>query len=128
VKYTLAQALVPKIPKARTSVPTNRNAAITKPLAPPGSFPIFASLGRLEYFQMKIARMNCAARNEIPASAIVSDICSSIRCPWREMSCGAGHECRRIGIAEAIAIKIMVAAKNLAMISRFAPVSVSGFT
>ena len=55
---------------------------MTRPLAPPGSFSIFASLGRLENFQMKNARMNCAARNEIPASAMVSDICSSIRCPW----------------------------------------------
>ena len=54
---------------------------MTNPLAPPGNFPIFASFGRLENFQIKIARMNCAARNEIPASAIVSDICSSIRCP-----------------------------------------------
>ena len=52
---------------------------MTNPLAPPGSLPIFASFGRLENFQIKMARMNCAARNEIPASAMVSDICSSIR-------------------------------------------------
>src|SRR5882672_9506486 len=35
------------------------------------------------------------------------------------MSSGAGQVCRRMGIAEAIAITMMVSAKNLAMIFRF---------
>ena len=63
--------------------------------------------------------MNCPARNDKPASAIVSDICSSISAPWVEMSGAIHHVCRRIGIAEAIAIAKIVTAKNFAMVSRF---------
>ena len=115
VRYTLAQAFTPKIPRAMTSKPTTSNAAITKPLAPPGKFLIFALGPGLENFQMKIARTNCAARKEIPASAMVSDICSSIKAPCVEMSSGATQVCRKMGIAERIAITMMVTAKNFAM-------------
>ncbi len=65
---------------------------------------------------MKMASRICAARNEIPASAMVSDICSSIGAPWVEISCGSHHVCRRIGIAETIAITMMVTAKSFAML------------
>src|SRR5208283_2114394 len=97
-------------------MPTTSKAAITKPLAPPGNFLIFASGPWLENFQMKKARMNCAARNEIPASAIVSDICSSISRPCVEMSSGAAQVCSRTGIADKIAMIMMVTAKNFAML------------
>src|ERR1035438_7069284 len=117
-KYTFAQALTPKTPSARTSVPTNRTAAHTIALAPPGKFLILSPGLGLENFQMKNARMNCEARNEIPASAIVSDICSSIGAPCVEISSGIHHVCRRIGIAEMIAIAMMVTAKNFAMMLR----------
>src|SRR5216684_9113098 len=89
VRYTLAQAFTPKTPRARTSAPTNSKAAITKALAPPGKLLIFESGRGFENCQMKRAKINCAARKEIPASAMVSDICSSIRDPWVEMSSGA---------------------------------------
>ena len=39
------------------------------------------------------------------------------------MSSGATHVCRRMGIAERIAITMMVTAKNFAMMSRFPPAS-----
>src|SRR4029077_4681669 len=74
-----------------------------------------ASGRTLENCQMKIARMICAARNESPASTIVSDICSSIRAPWVEMFSGATQVCRTMGIAEAIAITMMVTESNFAM-------------
>src|SRR5260370_30036620 len=121
VRYTLAHAFTPKTPRARTSAPTSSKAAITKALAPPGKLLIFASGARLENIQMKIAKTNCAARKEIPASAMVSDICSSIKCPWVEMSSGATQVCRRMGIADAIAIMMIVTAKNFAMMSPLPP-------
>ena len=65
---------------------------------------------------MKKAKMICEAKNEIPASAIVSDICSSIGAPWVEMSGAIHHVCRRMGIAEAIAITKIVTAKNFAIL------------
>src|SRR5580704_16597250 len=46
---------------------------------------------------------------------MVSDICSSIRAPWVEMFSGATQVCRTMGIAEAIAITMMVTASNFAM-------------
>jgi hypothetical protein len=46
---------------------------------------------------------------------MVSDICSSIICPWVEMSSGATQVWSRMGIADAIAITMMVIAKNFAM-------------
>src|SRR5208282_5716517 len=55
VRYTLAHAFTPKIPRAMTSKPTTSKAAITKPLAPPGNFLIFVLGPGLENFQMKIA-------------------------------------------------------------------------
>ena len=54
---------------------------MTIALAPPGKFLIFVPGLRIGKFQMKIARINCAARNEMPASAMVSDICSSMGAP-----------------------------------------------
>src|SRR5438128_8259403 len=66
---------------------------------------------------MKKAKMICEAKNEIPASAIVSDICSSIGAPWVEMSGAIHHVCRRMGIAEAIAITKIVTAKNFAILT-----------
>ncbi len=53
----------------------------------------------------------------MPASAMVSDICSSIGAPWVEMSSAIHQVCRRIGIAERIAITMIVTAKNFPMIS-----------
>ena len=44
--------------------------------------------------------MNCDAKNEIPASAMVSDICSSMGAPWVEISSAIHHVCRRMGIAD----------------------------
>src|SRR5580692_6883285 len=118
VNYTFAQALTPQTPSPTTSVPTNRTAAHTIALAPPGKFLILPPGLGLDNFQMKNARMNCEARNEIPASAIVSDICSSIGAPCVEISSAIHHVCRRIGIAEMIAIAMMVTAKNFAMMLR----------
>ena len=64
---------------------------------------------------MNHASRICEARNEIPASHIVSFVCSSIGAPWVEIS-GASHQvCLTIGIAESIAITQMVTAKNFAM-------------
>ena len=77
----LAHALVPKIPSAKTSIPTTMTAAATKPRAPPGKLLIFSFLGRSENLQMKKPRTNCAARKQMPASTMVSDICSSMRPP-----------------------------------------------
>ena len=81
--------------QGHTSAPTRTKAAITKPLAPPGKFLILRPGLGLENCQMKMARMNWAARNEIPASAMVSDICSSIRCAMRRDVLG-----RHPGVAE----------------------------
>src|ERR1700720_110112 len=117
-RYTSAHAFTPKIPRARTSTPTTSRAAITRALAPPGKLFSFAAGPRLEYCQINRASRNWAARNERPASAIVSDICSSIRWPWVEMSSGATQVCRKIGIAERIAIMTMVIAKNFALMVR----------
>src|SRR2546430_8385896 len=123
VKYTLAQALTPNTPNARTSVPTRRKAAQTIALAPPGKCLVFSPGRGLENLQMKKPKMICEAKNEIPASAIVSDICSSIGAPWVEMSGAIHHVCRRMGIAEAIAITKIVTAKNFAMM----PSHVAGY-
>ena len=111
----LAQALVPKAPSASTSMPTTITAAATRPRAPPGKLLIFSPLGRLENLQMKNPRTSCAARKQIPASTIVSDICSSISGPWVEMSTGGSQMCSTMGIAEAIAITMIVTAKNFAI-------------
>src|ERR1035438_4669435 len=115
VKYIIAQAFEPNAPKARTSTPTTTIAAITKPLAPPGKVLIFPSRRGLENCQMKIAKRICPPRNETPASSIVSDICSSISPPCVETSAGASHVCNMKGIAEAIAITMIVTASNLPM-------------
>ena len=69
----------------------------------------------MENFQMKNARRNCEARNEMPASSMVSAYCSSIRWPCVEMSCGIGHMCITMGTAEAIAITMIVTASNFAI-------------
>ena len=52
----------------------------------------------------------------MPASAIVSDICSSIGAPWVEMSSAVHQVCRTMGIAESMAIMMMVTANNFAMV------------
>src|SRR5580704_19154792 len=52
---------------------------------------------------------------------MVSAYCSSIRWPWVEMSCGMGHMCITMGIAEAIAITTMISAKLFAISSRLWP-------
>ena len=49
---------------------------------------------------------------EMPASAIVSEVCSSIKAPCVDISSGATHVCRKMGIAERIAITTMVTAKS----------------
>src|SRR5437667_12804262 len=117
VKYTLAQALTPNTPNARTSVPTRRKAAQTIALAPPGKLLVFSPGRGLENLQMKKAKMICEAKNEIPASAIVSSISSSIGAPWVAMSGAIHHVCRRMGIAEAIAITKLVTAKNFVILT-----------
>ena len=77
-----AHAFAPKAPRARTSTPTRMMAASTRPLAPPGKVLSFrCRLRGLENFQMKMAKMICAARNDTPASIMVSDIWLSIMCP-----------------------------------------------
>src|ERR1700722_1552171 len=118
VRYTLAQAFEPKTPKAKTSVPTSKNAAATRPAAPPGKLLIFSPGFGVENFQIKNAKRNCEARNEMPASSIVSAYCSSIN--WRcvEISCGSGHRCITMGTAEAIAMRIMITANIFAISSR----------
>src|SRR5579872_671196 len=84
-------------------------------VAPPGKFLILSPGLALENIQMKTASKICDARKEIPASAIVSDIWSSIGWPCVEMS-GAIHQVwRRIGMADTIAITMIVTAKNFAM-------------
>ena len=65
---------MPNAPSAITSSPTIMTAAVTRPRAPPGKLLIFSVLGRLEYLQIKKPRISCAARKQIPASTIVSDI------------------------------------------------------
>src|ERR1022692_2717979 len=90
-------------------------AAQTTALAPPGNCLVFSPGRSPEYRQMNQARRNCEARNEIPASHIVSDICSSIGAPWVEISGASHHVCLTMGIAESIAITKMVIAKNFAM-------------
>src|SRR5579872_2560812 len=112
----LAQALAPKAPSARTSVPTSRKAAHTMAFAPPGKVFSFSPGLGFENLQIKNARMNCEARNEMPASAMVSDICSSIGAPCVEMSSAIHQVCRRMGIAETIAITMMVTANIRAMV------------
>src|SRR5581483_68449 len=118
VKYKFAQAFRPKTPRARTSKPTRMTAAPTRVVAPPGKFPMVAVGLRPENFQIKIPNRICAARNDTPASTIVSAICSSIRAPCVEMSCGGTQVCRMMGTAEAIAINTSVTANSLAMICR----------
>src|ERR1700691_1786174 len=118
VKYTLAHAFTPNTPNARHSVPTSRKAAITNPAAPPGKFLTLAPGLGLENFQMKKPSRNCEARNEMPASHIVSLYCSSIRWPCTEMSCGMGHMCITMGIADAIAITMIVTANIFATSAR----------
>src|SRR5260370_42030745 len=102
VKYTVAHAFTPKTPKARTSAPTRTRAAITKPLAPPGKVLIFPSERELENFQMRMANMICAARNDTPASLMRSHIGSSIHRPGVETSPGATHVSRPTGPAAAL--------------------------
>src|SRR5260370_4195855 len=121
VRYTSAHAFTPKTPRARTSTPTTRRAAITKALGPPGKLLSFVSATRFENCQTKNANRSCAARKDIPASAIVSDICSSIKCPCVEMSAGASHVCMTMGIADTIAITTIVIAKNLPILPRLCP-------
>src|SRR5690349_21208759 len=121
VRYTPAHALTPKTPRARTSTPTTSRAAITRALAPPGNFLSLDSVPRFENCQTKNAKRSCAARKEIPASAMVSDICSSIRCPCVEISAGASHVCIKIGIADRIAMTMIVIAKNLPIIPHLCP-------
>src|SRR5499427_5660511 len=111
----LPHALAPKKPRARTSVPTKKIAPSTIAFAPPGKLLIFAPGLALENIQMKTASRIWDARKEIPASAIVSDICSSIGAPCVEISGAIHHVCRTMGIADRIAITIMVTAKNLPM-------------
>src|SRR5437870_9755403 len=60
--------------------------------------------------------MICEAKNIIPASAILSYICTSICAPWVEMSGAIHHVCRRMGISEAIATTKIVTAKNFAIL------------
>src|SRR5580658_8494027 len=127
VKYTLAHAFTPNTPNARHSVPTSRKAAITSPAAPPGKFLILVPGSGLENFQMKKPSRNCEARNEMPASHMVSLYCSSIRCPCTEISCGIGHMCITIGIADAIAITTIVTANIFAMSARLKPESAQLF-
>ncbi len=67
---------------------------------------------------MKTASKICDAKNKIPDSAIVSDICSSIGAPCVEISCEVHHVCRTMGIAESRAITMMVTAKSFAMLPR----------
>jgi len=107
--------LAPKAPSARTSVPTSKLAPSTIAVAPPGKFLIFAPGLELENIQMKTASRIWDARKEIPASAIVSDICSSIAAPCVEISGAIHHVCRTMGIADRIAITMIVTAKNFAM-------------
>ena len=52
---------------------------MTNPVAPPGKLLILSPGLGLENFQMKKASRNWEARNEMPASSIVSAYCSSIR-------------------------------------------------
>src|SRR5258708_9849138 len=66
---------------------------------------------------MNKAGMSCGGGKATPASAMVSDICSSIKYPWVEISSGATQVCLRIGIAERIAITTMVIAKNFAILA-----------
>src|SRR5438128_11898312 len=92
-------------------------------LAPPGKLLVFSPGRGLENLQMKKAKLICEAKNEIPASAIVSDICSSLGAPWVEMSGAIHHVCRRMGIAAALAIPKIVTAKSFAMM----PSRVAGY-
>src|SRR5271167_3132344 len=87
-------------------------------VAPPGKLLILSLALGLENFQMKKASRNCEARNEMPASSMVSAYCSSMRWPWVEISGGIGHMCMTMGIAEAIAITTMVTASIFAISRR----------
>jgi len=64
---------------------------------------------------MNKANRICEIRKEIPASAMVSDVCSSISPPWVEMLAGGSQVWRTMGIADAIAITMIVIAKNFAI-------------
>ncbi len=46
---------------------------------------------------MKKPRMSCAARKQIPASTMVSDICSSISLPCTEISTGGPPDVQHNG-------------------------------
>jgi len=104
-----------KCPRAITSAPTRSKAPITSPLAPPGNFIILASGPRFENFQIKIARMNCAARKADPGLGHRLRHLRIDQCACVEISSGASQVCSRIGIAERIAMMMIVIAKNLAM-------------
>src|ERR1700733_6046497 len=88
---------------------------MTRPIAPPGKFLVLVPGFTLENFQMKKASRNCDARNETPASTIVSAYCSSIRGPWVEISSGKCQVFITMGIAEPIAISTIVTANIFAI-------------
>src|SRR5579864_668228 len=116
VKYTSDQALTPNTPSASTSVPTSRNAPITRPMAPPGKFLIRAPGLTSENFQMNSPSKIWPARKAMPASTMVSAICSSIKWPWTETSAGATHVCITMGTADRTAIRMMVTARILPIV------------
>ena len=68
---------------------------------------------------MKYPRISWDARKQMPASTIVSDICSSIILPCTEMSAGGSQMCKTMGTAEAIAMTMMVNANNFAIGASF---------
>src|SRR5579859_4745852 len=121
VKYTVAQAFVPNAPRASTSAPTSTSAAPTSPLAPPGKVFLFPSPLDPANCQMNMASSICAARNDTPASIMVSSLWLSIRCPWVETSAGGSQVCITTGIAEAIAITMIVTARNLPIALHLCP-------
>ena len=94
------------------------NAPATIILAPPGKFLSFPPSLRSANFQTNIARTNCARRKEIPASAMVSDNCSSIWWPWVEISSGITYMWVTIGYADANAIITRTIANSLPMTPR----------